>query len=194
VSFLKLVVSFAPWIAFLVIAGDTMRSLEVGLIVALTLSVVMAVLRLNRGIIMWVGVVFFAVVTVAVLGFHNIWTITNLGVLANGALAVAAWAGLIVGRPFTLAYARQDTDPALWNNPVFIRTNVRITVVWATAFTISTAMAWVRIEHLLPGWLCHSISYAGLLAAAVFTSWYPAHVRRTAPTGVDGATESSPEP
>lgn len=52
---------------------------------------------------------FFAVVTIAVLGIHNTWIITYLGVMANATLAVSTWIGLLAGRPFTLVYARQDT-------------------------------------------------------------------------------------
>ena len=104
-TFLKLVVSFAPWIAFLIIAKGTVLRLEIGLVVALILTVLMAVLRLHRGIIMWVGILFFTAATIAVLGFHDMWTIKHMGVMASGALAVGAWAGLLVGKPFSLAYA-----------------------------------------------------------------------------------------
>lgn len=193
-TFLKLVVSFAPWIAFLIIAKDTLLRLEIGLVVALALSVVMALLRLHRGIIMWVGLVFFTATTIAVLGYHNMWTIKHIGVMASGALAVGSWAGLLIGKPFSLAYARQNTDPALWHEPVFIRTNVIITAAWATVFTINTALAWILMEKLLPQWVCHTLSYAALIAAAAFTSWYPVHVRRAAQSigGGESAQPTSP--
>ena len=83
------IVSFAPWIAFLIIARDTLHRVGIGLVAALILSVVMAVLKLHRGIIMYVGVTFFTGATIAVLGFPTTWTIRHLGVLANGALASA---------------------------------------------------------------------------------------------------------
>jgi hypothetical protein len=153
--------------------------LEIGLVVALALTILMAVLRLHRGIIMWVGLVFFGAATIAVLGFHSLWTMKHLGVLANGALAVGSSTTLLIGRPFSLDYARQNTDPALWNQPVFIRTNVRITAMWAAVST--TALAWILMEHvLLRQWACHTLSYAAFIGAAAFTSWYPRHVRRVA--------------
>ena len=192
-SFLKLLVSFAPWIAFLVIAKDTLLRVEIGLVVALGLSVLMSLLRLHRGIIMWVGLGFFTGATIAVLGFHNMWTIRHLGVLTSGALAVAAWTTLLIGKPFTLDYARQNTDPALWHNPVFIRTNVLITATWAAVFTFNAALAWILMRNvLLPQWACHTLSYAALIGAAAFTSWYPKHVRRTRSTGPSGSAEPTP--
>ena len=142
-SFLKLVVSFAPWIAFLIIARDTLHRVEVGLVVALVLSVVMALLRLHRGVIMYVGLAFFTAAAIAVLAFHDMWTVKHLGVLANGALALGSWITLLIGKPFTLEYARQHTDPAKWTDPLFVRTNVQLTAVWTAAFTFNTAVAWV---------------------------------------------------
>lgn len=179
-SFVKLLISFAPWIAFLVIARDTLLRVEIGLLAALVASIVMAVLRLHRGIIMWVGLVFFGAATVAVVGFHNLWTIRHLGVMANGALALGSWITLLAGNPFTLEYARAHTDPAKWHDPLFIRVNVVLTTVWAAVFTVNTALAWALMKHLLPEWSCHTLSYAGLIGAAAFTSWYPNLVRRRA--------------
>jgi hypothetical protein len=192
VPFLKLLVSFAPWIAFLIIAKGTLLRVEIGLLVALALTVVMALLRLHRGIILWVGLVFFTGATIAVVGFHNLWTLKHLGVLVNGALAVGSWISLLIGKPFTLDYARQNVDPALWTEPVFIRTNVRITAIWAAVFTFSTALAWLMMVHTLTDSVGHLLSYAALIGAAAFTSWYPAHVRRAAqPAGPETA---KPEP
>ena len=179
-SFVKLLLSFAPWIAFLIIARDTMHRVEIGLVAALVISVVMAVLKLHRGIIMYVGLIFFTGATVAVLGFENVWTIRHLGVLANCALDIGAWITLLINKPFTLEYARQHTDPAKWNDPVFIRVNEQLTAVWAVTFTFNTVIAWALMKHLMPEWACHATSYAALIAAAAFTSWYPAHLRSAA--------------
>ena len=179
-SFLKLLFSFAPWIAFLLIARDTLPRVEIGLVAALALSVVMAVLKLHRGIIMWVGLTFFSAATIAVLGFHNMWTVRHLAVMANGALALGSWITLLIGRPFTLEYARAHTDPAKWHDPLFIRVNVLLTTVWAAVFTVNTAVAWAMMKQLMPQWVGHTISYAALICAAAFTSWYPTIVRRKA--------------
>lgn len=141
-SFVKLLLSFAPWLAFLIIARGSIARVEIALVVALALSVVMAALKLHRGIIMWVGLVFFTAATIAVVGFHNMWTIRHLGVL-------------------------------------FIRVNVLLTAVWAATFTVITGLAWLLMKRLWPEWACHTASYAALIAAAAFTSWYPAHVRAT---------------
>lgn len=180
-QFLKLVVSFAPWIAFLIIARGSLVRVEIALVVALVLAIAMSVARLHRGIIMWVGLAFFTGATIAVLVFHNLWTLKYLGVLASAALALGSWSTLLIGRPFTLEYARQQTDPSQWNNPVFISVNVRLTAVWAAVFTFNALIAWILMERvLLPQWVCHALTYAALVGAAAFTSWYPSHLRRKA--------------
>jgi hypothetical protein len=176
--FVKLLASFAPWIALLVIARDTVGRVEVGLAVGLVLALVMAVLRVNRGMIMWVSLAFFGAAALAVVAAQSMWTVRHLGALANGSLAVAAWAGLVLGRPFTLDYARAQTDPSLWHAPLFLRVNRQLTAVWAATFTLNAVLSWVSASRLWPEWLCLAGSYTALIATATFTSWYPAHLRR----------------
>ncbi|MBE9175804.1 hypothetical protein IQ225_11720 [Synechocystis salina LEGE 06155] len=146
-SFLKLLLGFAPWLSFLIIAQGSLLRLKIGLIVALALSVVMGVTKLHRGLILWVGLAFFTAAAIAVVGFNNLWVAKHMGILANGALALGTWLSLALKRPFTLDYAKQHTDPSLWQHPVFIRTNVILTSVWGVAFTISTALAWGKINE-----------------------------------------------
>lgn len=178
-GFLKLLLAFAPWLSFLIIAHGSMFRLELGLCVALGLSVVMGVLRLHRGLILWVGLAFFAMATVLVVVFENMWTVQYMGVLANGSLALGTWAGIVMGKPFTAEYAKDHTDPSLWNSPVFLRTNSIIASVWASAFTLNAVLAWFKMKQLFFSELAFElISYSLLIGVAVFTQWYPAHLRR----------------
>ncbi len=179
--FLRLVAGFAPWIAFLLIAQGSLLRVKIGLAAALAFSIIMGVLGLHRGIILWAGLAFFAVAAVAIIGFDSLWMLRHLGVLANGTLALAAWATIAAGRPFTLDYARQHTDPALWRAPAFIRANVVIASVWAAVFAVNTLLAFVRMlaggsgAH---GWIFDVASHGLLVATAAFTAWYPGFLRR----------------
>ena len=109
---LKLLLAFAPWIAFLIIASDSPFRLKLWLVIALALGVVMGMTRLHRGAILWGGLFFFTCARVAVLVFHNSWITQHMSVLASGVLAVSAWATIAVGKPFTLNYAREHTASA----------------------------------------------------------------------------------
>jgi len=178
-QFLKLLLSFAPWIAFLVIAQGSLLRLKVGLVVAAVLTLAMAVLRLHRGAIMWVGIAFFAYATVAVLAFEHMWTIRNMGILANGALAAGTWVTMLLGMPFTQEYAREHVDPSLWRHPSFLRTNIILTSAWGAVFTLNTAVAWLKTyDRSLPEWGYETISYAFLLSAMILSSVYPELVKR----------------
>ncbi len=178
-SFLKLLLAFAPWLAFLIIARDSLFRLKLGLVTALLLSVVMGVARLHRGIILWLGLMFFSYATLAVVVFDDMWSVRHMGVLANAALAVSAWVTIAVGKPFTLDYAREHTEPELWQNPRFIRNNILITAVWATAFSVNAVLAWGKmVDALLPGWGYEVLSYTILVGTALFTTTYSKRLQR----------------
>jgi hypothetical protein len=183
-AFLKLIMAFAPWICFLLIAQGSLFRLKLGLAVALILSVVMGLAGVHRGVILWVGLIFFAYSTAAVVGLNNMWTAQHMGVLANAVLAASVWLTVVMGKPFTLAYAREHVDSALWDNPAFMKSNLIVTSVWGLAFTVNTALAWGKMERfILPEWGYETVSYAFLLAAAGFSTWYPAWIRRRRAAG-----------
>lgn len=178
-SFLKLILAFLPWLSFLVIAHGSLLRLKIGLVVALALSVIMGVARLHRGVILWAGLLFFIGATLAVVVFDNMWTVRHMGIMANEMLAASTWLTVVLGRPFTFEYAREHVDRSLWTDPRFIKTNVVVTSVWGLVFTVNAVLAWTKMEHFALSELAYEvISYALLVGAAVFTNWYPKHVRR----------------
>jgi len=190
-SFFKMLFSFAPWICFLVIARDSLLRLKVGLVVAAVMTVIMAVLRLHRGAILWVGILFFAYAIVAVVFLNDMWAVRHMGVLANGALATGVWAGIAMKRPFTLEYAREHTDPSLWENPVFLNTNYILTVMWAVVFTINASLAWQRSSRpAIPGWAYETISYTLLVSAMFVSTWYPQYVKKRREARIEQADQS----
>lgn len=181
VQFLKLLLSFAPWLAFLLIARDSLFQVKVGLIVAFALSIGMGVARLSRGVLLWATLIFFAYATLAVAVLNDMWTLRYMGVLANGTLAAAIWLTILVKRPFTLDYSREHTDRSLWHDPTFIRTNNIIAAVWGTALGVNAALAFAKVRGgLAPGIAYDALSYALLVGSAVFTTWYPRYVHQKA--------------
>jgi len=181
VQFLKLVLSFAPWLAFLIIAHGSLLRLKIGLATALALTVVMGLLRLHRGVILWVGLSFFAYASAAVFLFEHIWTIRFMGPLANGALALGTWFGIAAGKPFSLDYAKEHTDPSRWKHPAFIRSNVVISSLWGAAFSVNCGLALLSaLNPEAPALPRELASYAVLLGTCVFTVWYPGYAKRKA--------------
>lgn len=179
--FLKLIMAFAPWLAFLFIAHGSLFRLKLGLIIALVLSIGMGIARLHRGVILWVGLVFFTCATLAVVIFNNMWAVKYMGIIASGVLATATWLTVIFRRPFTMDYAKEHTDPSLWNSSIFIRTNVFLTSAWGMTFAINAILAWGKMERFILSELGYEItSYTLMIGTAAFTSWYPGYIRQKA--------------
>ena len=179
--FLKLIMAFAPWLAFLFIAHGSLFRLKFGLIVALVLSIGMGIAKLHRGVILWVGLVFFTSATVAVVIFNNMFVVEYMGVFASGVLATSTWLTIIFKKPFTLDYAKEHTDQSIWNSSTFIRTNIIMSSAWSLTFTINAILAFGKMKSfLMPELGYEIISYALMLGTAAFSSWYPGYVRKKA--------------
>jgi hypothetical protein len=179
--FYKTLLCFSPWLAFLIIARDSLLQVKIGLAVAFALTIVMGIAKLHRGVLLWAGLAFFAAASVAVIGLDDLWTERHLGVLANGTLAAATFLGMAIGRPFTLDYAKSHTDPTLWESPLFLRANNVLTGVWGAAFGVNLLFAWGKMERFaLPALAYELLAYAVLIVAAALTSWYPKYVHARA--------------
>lgn len=178
-GFLKLILAFLPWIAFLMIAHGSLLRLKIGLVVALILSLAMGVGRLHRGIILWAGLLFFVMASVAVVWLENSWVIRYMGVLASGTLASATWLSVLAGKPFTMAYAREQVDQALWSSPAFIRSNLVISSVWGVTFSLNTMLALGKVHAVAPPTYAYeAINHGLLIGTAAFTSWYSSRLRQ----------------
>jgi hypothetical protein len=174
----KMILVFAPWLAFLVIAQGSLVRLKVGLVIGLILCIVLGIARIHRGVILWAGLIFFSFATIVVVFFENMWTIHYMGVFASGFLAVSTWWGVCLGKPFTLDYAREQVDPSLWADRGFIKSNYIITSVWGVAFTINAFLAVGKAEHFAISELSYEIiSYALLIGTVIVTSRYTKMVR-----------------
>ena len=175
--------TFAPWILYALIAGDSVGSKRWGALAALAVTVLVVVrqrihgdnfdaliIEIGSGIF-FVGLVVLAVVAPgsALLGYS--------AALSSAALAVIAWGSLAIRRPFTLGIAKQSTPQELWAEPGFLRVNVIITLVWAASFTLGAVLLAV-VAHAGGGVLPRTIvQVAAFVIPMVFTVRYAAAVR-----------------
>lgn len=140
---------FVPWILFAVLCRrDTLQAAVVcGLVAALVVGApgVLA----GRPKILELGTVAFFVVFVVVVFVVDPGADDFLNrygrAIATGGLALIASASLLLGRPFTEQYAREQVDPSLWHSSRFIDLNRRFTAGWALVFA---AMA---CSHVVAG-------------------------------------------
>ncbi len=179
----KLILGFAPWIAYTVIvnwAGPT--SVPVAALVALAIAAALIVRTVLHGatakILEVTGAVLFAVY--AVVGFAAPATepfLAGFGrALSTLALAVVILATLPV-RPFTEQYARESVPQSVWNTPRFHAVNRRISAAWGVGVLV------MALAHTLAGLLENPaanllLNWGVPIAVLVIVLGYPK--RRTA--------------
>jgi|GEM_PF-1291940 len=104
------------------------------------------------------------------------------GLELNALLLAMAAGSLLLRQPFTLGYAREETEPGVWTHPEFIRANYIIAIVWTLAFTFN--FAWLAAGPFalpVPVWLPLT---ASLATAGLFTKFFPGWYRHR--MGMDG--------
>ncbi|MEN4918803.1 hypothetical protein ABE485_09040 [Achromobacter spanius] len=106
-------------------------------------------------------------------------SILSVRLLVDAGLLAIVLGSIIVGRPFTLQYARERVSPEVAASPMFRRTATRIAMAWAAAFAVivlaDLAMMYVPAVTAVVGTV---VILAALGAAAWFTAWLPKSVRR----------------
>jgi hypothetical protein len=190
----------APWVVMSILSGVTSFEVAVGL--ALATSVVFLVLgRLTGATIKLLEVAdvgfFVALIVVGAVASERVtdWLETWSGELSNVALVVIAAGSMLIRRPFTLAYAREEAPRELWDNPVFIRTNYIITGFWAAAFVVAAVSGAIgdavldNSNNLWTGWI---IQTAAMIVAIQFTLWYPRVARAKSLQAAGKPTEPPP--
>ena len=87
--------------------------------------------------------------------------------------AIVTWVTLLIEFPFTIQYAREQAPREVWDNPLFMRLNVVLTVVFGLMFTVNAGLGVIALitGHLLTLGLLLPIAL--LIACIVFSRQYP---------------------
>lgn len=170
-----MVMTFLPWLAFWVLLSY--GRLFAAIIVALAASVAAIVMERMAGRsckILQIGTLVVFVVFLAAAAFvDRTWLGYWIRIMSNAALTLIVLVSILIGKPFTIQYARESVTKEYWATPEFLHANYVITWVWFAAFVANTAAS--GLNHLIPSinvlvnWV---ISICPILAAAKFTSWY----------------------
>jgi len=134
--------SFAPWGVFLtaVRLGGVYWGASAGAVVAIVV-LTRALSRRKAHLFDYVGVVYFVAMLSLLAALHP----SDIGTwgryaqaVAHGSLCVIVFASVLINRPFTEAYAREQAPKEIWNSPVFRAFNRKISIVWGLAFLVGT--------------------------------------------------------
>ena len=179
-----ILLAFAPFIAFAVL--DRLLGSTAGLFAGTVVSAALIARdQLTPGRspkVLEIGtVILFAGLLAYTLLFSPAWSVFGVRLCVDAGLLAVVLVSMLIGRPFTLQYARETVDRSLWETPLFVRTNYVITGAWALAFAIMVAadlaVVYVPGVHPRAGVV---LTVLALVGAVKFTSWYPDRARADA--------------
>lgn len=171
----KFLLGFMPWILFLFLSGHTLVSLERAIIISVVASLIFGFRELRKGVVLqWATVFFFVCCAIAVNFMGLLFIAQDMGIIANGCLALFVWITLFIGKPFTLQYAKAELPKERWDDPRVMRSCRIIAVVWGVLLTFSTLVAYFRVldPDVYPDWVYFDISIGVILSGIIFTTVY----------------------
>ena len=179
---MELLLAFSPFLAFLV--GERHFGIVPALVAGAAVAVALVVRERLRGAretrVLEVGtaVLFGALAGCAAFMTDVAWSVGLVRLVVDLGLMLLVLAGIALGKPFTLAFARGKVSAERAASPALLHTHRLIAAAWAGAFGV-LAIADV-VLMLQPQWplaVPIAIGGAGLLAAVAFTRWLPSRVR-----------------
>lgn len=180
--------SFLPWIVFWVLSGRGNYQIAVLAATAVVILLnVRDIRRRNIKILDLGTLIFFIILAGISFSSEAVWIDHYSAPLSDGAMFLIAGISLVIRKPFTLQYAREQVDPKFWDTPGFYTTNRTISMVWCVSFAINAVLSYLYVKHpYLLDWVIHILT---LVAAIKFTAWYPDFVRGKAKMQADTSLE-----
>ncbi len=176
-----ILLAFAPFIVFAIV--DRLVGTTEGLVAGALVSVGLLLRdwiapgRIPKILEIGTAILFGGMSLYAVLG-KPAWSVIGVRLCVDTGLFLIVVASLVIGRPFTLQYAREQVAKEFWISPEFIRTNYIITGVWALAFLVMVIaeLALLCVPDIPRRAGVIAIVLA-LVGAVKFTGWYPEHIK-----------------
>jgi intracellular septation protein A len=186
------IMSFLPWVLFGFASGTNHWQLATGGGLILCLIYLAALRRWNISIKLmdWTTLAVFVIGSVFVLGLHSAVFPTYSVVVIWLCFAMAAWSSVAIGRPFTVAYARDTAPPEFWEHPIFLRLNMIMTLFWCGLLTLNLAFGVTGVivggtlGQLVLGF---ALPMTALIGGFIFNSRFPARYLARAGFPVDGS-------
>jgi hypothetical protein len=138
----NLVWSFSPWVAFLL--GVRVGGVYWGTAIGLTVAAVVlarALTRHSTHMFDVIGVVYFGGLLALLAAIHPSDIATwgrYVQAVAHGSLTLIVFGSVLIGRPFTEPYAREQAPERVWKSVRFHQLNRRLSAVWGCAFLVGT--------------------------------------------------------
>lgn len=187
--------AFLPWLIYIFASGANHWGVATvgGTIMCL---VYLATLRRQTTIKLmdWTTLAFFVTALILTIGLHSTVLATYQVMIVWSFYAVAGWTSVVLGKPFTAAYAREEQPPEVWDLPIFHRLNWIMTLFWCGLFSVNVGFGAIAVMvggnlgRLVPGFL---IPTGLLIYGFVFSKRFP--MRYVARVNAAGAAAESAE-
>lgn len=104
------------------------------------------------------------------------WSNHSINLAINASVLAIIVLSLAIRLPFTIQYAREQVEPDVAQEPVFIRINYVLTWVWVGAVGLMLVANILMLTFpSAPVWVGLGLTFAARNAAVYFTRWYPEH-------------------
>lgn len=167
---MRTILGFVPFVLFAVIDHFASTS------IALTGSAVAALALALRDLVshrplklLEVGAfVMFAGLAAYTSFTHPAWGVLDVRLRVEGGLFVIIAGSLVVRRPFTLQYAKEEAPKSVWNDPRFLQINDRLTAAWTAASAVNLLANFAMVSGA-PLWVGTVVTLAAFALAARYT-------------------------
>ena len=177
---MKLILGFLSFIAFAIASalGHSEVGLLAGALIAGSFVVRDWVSPAQRMKLLDIGTfVLFGALAIFVWASGVVLSIAVVRLCVDTGLLLIVLTTILIGKPFTMDYAKQSVDPTLWRSATFIRNNQVIALAWAGAFAAIVLADIALWRGSIPTRAVGLIIAGSVYAAMRFTEWYSRHTR-----------------
>jgi len=177
----KFILGFLPWILFLLLPTDSWDLLRRTVAICLAISVIFAWKELRKGLILqWASIMFFLFCTISFYGFRWVWLAKHMGIISNGFLTCVIWFTVLIGKPFTLQYARADLPREQWYDEGMIHGCRFIAIFWGALLFVPTAFNAFRLfcPIALPNYFYSYLNPFCIIIGVSYTTFYKHNKRK----------------
>lgn len=179
-----MLLAFAPFVTFAILNHFVAPTIALVAAALVSLALVLREIVLGRSAkILEVGTcLLFGGLAIYSYVSGSSWPVVGTKLAVDFGLLAIVLFSLLIGRPFTIQYAREQVSSELWSTPEFVRTNQVITLVWLAAF-LAIVVADLILLYLpdVPHKVSVLLTIGALYGAFKFTMAYPK--RNGAPQG-----------
>lgn len=173
---MRILLGFAPFIVFALLSRYVPASVSLWAAAAVSAGLVLRERLSRRSMkILETGTcILFALLGICTSLTHGAWDIPTVRAVVDGGLLLIILLSMVIRRPFTLQYAREQVSAAVQSSPTFVRTNYIITSIWALAMALIVAADLaMHFATGIPVQVEIVVIVAALGGAFWFSKWYP---------------------